>query len=61
MWWHGALGIVLALVALVIDYFVNPQEGGGLRILNYDANLYGLLTGATLFDSLAVNSVTIAF
>lgn len=24
MWWHGALGITLALVAMIIDYFVNP-------------------------------------
>ena len=59
MFWHGVLGLTLALTGVFIDAYINPVEG--IRIFNYDTKVYMLMLAATLFDSIAVNAVTIAF
>ena len=58
MFWHGVCGITLAILAISIESLV---VGGPVRFFNYDAQIYLLIVAATVFDSLAVNAVTIAF
>ena len=61
MFWHGIIGILFALIAVGVSYFIDSEPGSGLSILNYSAEVYGLIIAATLCDTLAVNSMTIAF
>lgn len=61
MFWHGVLGIVLAVSGVLIEAIFVQNPEGGLRIFHYSGAVYALMLGATLFDSGAVNFVTIAF
>ena len=58
MFWHGVLGLILAFAGVAITSLVSDD---GLTILNYDREVYILMLSATLFDTLQVNSQTIAF
>ena len=58
MFWHGVLGLILAIMGIAAQAWVS---GAGLSILNYDRQVYIYMLCATLFDTLAVNSQTIAF
>jgi len=62
MFWHGILGITLASIAVGIDFGINDAgTGNGVQLFNYSKEVYGLMLAATLFDTLGVNAVTIAF
>mmetsp|Transcript_2371 Transcript_2371/g.3266 ORF Transcript_2371/g.3266 Transcript_2371/m.3266 type:complete len:262 (+) Transcript_2371:399-1184(+) len=62
MFWHGLLGIMLALAAVTIEYFARDHgTGAGFHLFNMEPKLTGLLLAATMGDTLAVNSMTIAF
>ena len=58
MFWHAIIGLTIASVAVLIEAAV---VGDGIRIFHYDSSIYLLLLGAALFDTITVNSVTIAF
>ena len=58
MFYHGVGGLILAVLAISIEAAV---VGGPMRFFHYDANVYLLMVGAVLLDSMAVNAVTIAF
>lgn len=58
MFWHAVIGLTIASVAVLIEAAV---VGDGIRIFHYDSSIYLLLAGAALFDTITVNSVTIAF
>lgn len=62
MFWHGALGILIAIVAISIEYFaVDMGTGNGLHIFNMSLKCFGYMFAATLADTLTVNAMTIAF
>ena len=60
LFWHGMFGLTLAWLAVLIEGWVTA-DGSGIRIFHYDTRVYLMMLGATMFDSLMVNSVTIAF
>ena len=57
MFWHGCVGLLMALLAIV----GLGLAGSGFTIFSYDLQTYGFILVATLFDTLALNSQTIAF
>lgn len=62
MFWHGFLGITLAFIAVTIEFFVKDQgTDNGFNLFNMDSKVLGLMVAATIGDTLAVNSMTIAF
>ena len=61
MFWHGTIGIIIAMSAVLIEAAAEGKDGSGIRLFHYDKDVYLLMLGATLFDSLTVNSVTIAY
>ena len=60
MFWHGALGIIIALTAICVDYFMGDNRMG-LKLFSYSSEVYWLILGATLIETIAVNSMTIAY
>ena len=60
MFWHSILGLIMAAVAIGVIAWTNESDTG-LSLFSYDLETYGLILAATLFDTLAVNSQTIAF
>ena len=50
--------MILSVLAVAIEASVTE---GPVRFFHYDARVYLLMIGATVFDSIAVNAVTIAF
>ena len=58
MFWHGVIGIVMALGAIAVVALTTEQ---GFTIFSYDLQTYGLILAATMCDTLALNSQTIAF
>ena len=60
MFWHGVLGLIMAAIAIAAMALANPS-GSGLSLFSYDLQTYGIILAATLFDTLAINSQTIAF
>lgn len=62
MFWHGLTGIVFAVTAIIVDYFVNDYgKGDGLHLFNMGSKVFLILLAATAFDTLGVNFATIAF
>ena len=62
MFWHGVLGMIIAIVAVLIEFFaVDLGTGNGLHIFNMSLKCFGYMFGATLADTLTVNAMTIAF
>ena len=62
MFWHGILGITLATIAVLTQYFVEDQpEGNSFHLFNMSWKLFGLMLAATMFDTLTVNAYTIAY
>ena len=60
MFWHGALGIIIALTAVCVDYFMEENKSG-LKLFSYSTDVYWLILGATILETIAVNSMTIAY
>ena len=60
LFWHGACGVTLASLAVLIEGWASA-DGNGIRLFHYDGRVYLMLLGASLFDCLMINSVTIAF
>ena len=60
MFWHGVLGLLLAVAGVLIEACFTEMPNG-LRIFTYTGAVYGLMMAATLFDSLSVNAMTVAF
>lgn len=52
MFWHGALGLLLALVGVAITAWTNGEGTAGVSLMNYDRGEYTLILSATLFDTL---------
>ena len=61
MFWHGVLGFMLAIVAVGIDHFIGERNTNGLQLFNYSSDVYWLMLGAALVDTITVFSMTIAF
>ena len=64
MFYHGLLGLSVATVVVLSESMIlakSESDYQGMRILNYEGNLYWIILGAILFDSLAVNCLTIAY
>ena len=62
MFWHGTLGVTMAFTAVLIEYLaVDRGEGNGIHLFNMSLKLFGLMCAATMFDTLSVNSYTIAY
>lgn len=62
MFWHGVLGIILASIAVSVDFGVSDAgTGNGVQLFHYSSDVYVLIVAAMLFDTLGVNAVTIAF
>jgi len=55
MFWHGVLGLLLALAGVAITATFD-ESTDGFSIFNYDSHVYILMISATLFDTLQVNS-----
>lgn len=53
MFWHGTLGIILASIAVSIDFGISDAgTGNGVQLFNYSKEVYGLMVAAMLFDTL---------
>ena len=62
MFWHGTIGLTMAFSAVIVEYLVvDNREGYGIHLFNMSWKLFGLMCTATMFDTLAVNSFTIAY
>ena len=62
MFWHGVMGLSIAIICIGIDYAVNRVGSGeGLQLFNYSKEVYLLLLAATLGDTIGVNFGTVAF
>ena len=49
MFWHGVFGIMISIAVVLVEAWVN---GNGLRMFNYEAKIYNLMLGATIFNCL---------
>ena len=62
MFWHGILGITLATIAILVEYFVSDYgKGQGMHLFNMGSYALVLLLAATVFDTMGVNCATIAY
>ena len=61
MFWHGILGVILAVIATLIAYFAGFTSSDGFTLFNYTAEVYGLMIGGAIVDTITVNSMTISF
>ena len=62
MFWHGAMGLVCAMIAIPVEYAVRDiGQGEGLHLFNMGSKVFLILLAATLFDTLRLNCATIAF
>ena len=62
MFWHGITGIIFAVTALTVEYFLNDfGSGEGLHLFNMGSKVLLILLAATAFDTIGVNFATIAF
>ena len=62
MFWHGTLGLMIAVIAVSINYAVHDAgTGNGLQLFHHSPQVYGLLVLATLGDTIGINLITIAF
>ena len=62
MFWHGICGMSIAVAGVLIDAWINSAENpDGIQLFHYDSRVYLLMLGGALIDSVAVNSVTIAY
>ena len=62
MFWHGILGITLAAIAILVEYFVSDYgKGQGMHLFNMGTQVLVLLLAATAFDTMGVNCATIAY
>ena len=61
MFWYGLLGIFFSVTVLGLDHLIGESPNDGLSILSYPSDVYLLLAGAAVIDTISVNSVTIAY
>lgn len=62
MFTHGVIGLCIAMGAVLIEAAVSTNdEDDGIRLFHYTGSIYLFMVGASLFDTMAVNSVVIAF
>ena len=59
MFWHGIFGIFFSLAMIAVYQLTSDTTG--LTMFSYPAEVYWLMLGATLADTVAVNSFTIAY
>ena len=59
MFWHGIFGIFFSLAMIAV--YQLTSDTSGLTMFSYPAEVYWLMLGATLADTVAVNSFTIAY
>ena len=59
MFWHGIFGIFFSLAMITVYQLTSDTTG--LTMFSYPAEVYWLMLGATLADTVAVNSFTIAY
>ena len=62
MFWHGAIGIVFAMIAIPVEYIVRDNgQGEGLHLFNMGQKVFFILLAAAVTDTLRSNCATIAF
>ena len=59
MFWHGMCGLILAALAVFTEAAVKNDEP--VRFFHFDQQIYLLMIAGVAFDTLGVNSQTIAF
>ena len=62
IFWHGLCGLILAVVAILIEHYATQTGGlGKLRVLNYGSTTYLYLISATVLDVMQSFMSTFAF